>query len=316
MDADHDQAAILVLLGPGADVGEGAQPVDAGVRPEVDEHDLPAQILRSERRRIEPAGRPVETGHVALRRQGSVAAQAEQAHFTAPTSRTASANASGASCGRLCPTPPSMVRCEYGPENFAAYAGRIRMWCAVCVALERDRGHGDDGAFGEPLLQFCVPSFAVSQPESPAVVVNRDGDVIRVVEGRCAALEGRVVEVPPRRRGPPDELRKFPPVLVVSGPAALGGEVVLVPPLQLGLRGQRQLAGCLAADQVAAHGDETGDRSGQSAATTSAVRAPQSNPATIAQSISSASRRAIASTASAACSPLRTVSSERKRVLP
>ena len=44
----------------------------------------------------------------------------------------------------------------------------------------------------------------------------------------------------------------------------------------------------------------------------SAVRAPQSKPATIAFSIPSASISAMASTASAACSPLRNVSSEQE----
>src|SRR5207247_4660441 len=94
---NHDQPSILVLLGPRADVGERAQPIDARVRPEVDENDLSAQVLHCERRRVEPAGRPVETGQVALRGQRSVAAYAEQAHVTGPTSRMASANASGAS---------------------------------------------------------------------------------------------------------------------------------------------------------------------------------------------------------------------------
>ena len=44
--------------------------------------------------------------------------------------------------------------------------------------------------------------------------------------------------------------------LLVAGPAAFRGEVVLVPPCELGLRRQRHLVGFLAADQVAAHGDE------------------------------------------------------------
>ena len=43
---------------------------------------------------------------------------------------------------------------------------------------------------------------------------------------------------------------------VVAGPAAFGGEIILVPPLELGLRRQRHLAGFLAADQIAAHGDQ------------------------------------------------------------
>ena len=41
--ADHHQSLVLVLLGPGADIGQRAQPVDAGVGPEIDEHDLAAQ---------------------------------------------------------------------------------------------------------------------------------------------------------------------------------------------------------------------------------------------------------------------------------
>ena len=127
---------------------------------------------------------------------------------------------------------------------------------AVGVALEGDRGHGDDRGFGEPILQLVVLGLAVGQPEPPAVVVDDDVDVIRVVERRRAAIEGGIVEAPLRRSGPPDQLGEVAPVLVVAGPAAVGGEVVLVPPLELGLRRQRQLAGFLAADQVAAHGDK------------------------------------------------------------
>ena len=48
----------------------------------------------------------------------------------------------------------------------------------------------------------------------------------------------------------------------------------------------------------------------------SAVRAPQSNPATIAVSMSSASISAISVDRQAACWPLRTVSSDRNRVVP
>src|SRR4029077_14767856 len=122
VDADHDQAVIGVSVGPGADIDEGPEPVDAGVGPEVGEHDLPFEIGGRERRRVQPAGRPVEAGQVALDWERAGAAEAvEEAHAPRPpTSRTASANASGASWGRLSPTPPSIVRCEYGPENFAA----------------------------------------------------------------------------------------------------------------------------------------------------------------------------------------------------
>jgi hypothetical protein len=55
--ADDHQAVVLVGLGPGAEVGQGAQPVDAGVGPEVDQHDLAAQPGCGQRRGVEPPGR-------------------------------------------------------------------------------------------------------------------------------------------------------------------------------------------------------------------------------------------------------------------
>src|SRR6185295_17338576 len=54
----------------------------------------------------------------------------------------------------------------------------------------------------------------------------------------------------------PDELREIVPVLLVAGATALGGEVELVPPLELRLGRQRNLSRFLAADQIAAHRDE------------------------------------------------------------
>src|ERR1700693_408801 len=41
-------------------------------------------------------------------------------HQPVTTSTIAWAKACGASCGRLCPMPPLMVRCAYLPENFLA----------------------------------------------------------------------------------------------------------------------------------------------------------------------------------------------------
>ncbi len=43
MHADHHQPLILVLFRPGADIGNGAQAVDAGVGPEIDENDFALQ---------------------------------------------------------------------------------------------------------------------------------------------------------------------------------------------------------------------------------------------------------------------------------
>src|SRR6516165_3859228 len=112
VDANHDQAVILVLLSPRADIAERAQPIDAGVGPEVHENDLVPQVRLGERGRVEPAGRPVEAGQVTLggrRIRAGAAVTAEQAHATPPpTSSTASTKACGASCGRLCLIGPEM----------------------------------------------------------------------------------------------------------------------------------------------------------------------------------------------------------------
>src|SRR5262249_31612248 len=78
-------APVAVRLRPRPDVGERPQPVDARVRPEIDEHDLPAQILRRERRRVQPAGRPLEAGQVAFRGQRGGPPPAEQAHSSTTT---------------------------------------------------------------------------------------------------------------------------------------------------------------------------------------------------------------------------------------
>src|SRR5829696_5515229 len=60
MDADHYQPLIFVLVGPGADIRKLPQPVDAGVGPEIDQDDLPAQSLRRQGWRIQPLVRTLE----------------------------------------------------------------------------------------------------------------------------------------------------------------------------------------------------------------------------------------------------------------
>jgi len=82
--------------------------------------------------------------------------------------------------------------------------------------------------------------------------VDRDGDVIPVLEGLRAAIEGGVVELPLRRGQLPDQLREIMRVLRVACAAPLGREVELVPPLQFGSRRQRRAARSLARDQIAA----------------------------------------------------------------
>src|SRR5262249_22247351 len=83
-----------------------------------------------------------------------------------------------------------------------------------------------------------------------------DRNVIGVVERCRAPLERGVVEPPLGRSLMPDEFREVAPVFVVAGAAPIRRKIELVPPLELRLRRQRLLAGLLAADEIAAHGDE------------------------------------------------------------
>ncbi len=60
VDAHDRQAGVRVFRGPGPNIGEGAEPVDAGVGPEVDEDDPSAKPIRRQRLGVEPAGRAIE----------------------------------------------------------------------------------------------------------------------------------------------------------------------------------------------------------------------------------------------------------------
>src|SRR5882724_11932748 len=122
---------------------------------------------------------------------------------------------------------------------------RLGMRSAVRVAFHRDGRHSDDRGGGQPLLEVVVLALAVGEAEPPAVVMDRDGDMIRVVEGGCAAVERGIVEPPLRRSDLPDELCEVVRVFRVAGTAAFRGEIELVPPLELRLWRQRILAGFL-----------------------------------------------------------------------
>ena len=126
-----------------------------------------------------------------------------------------------------------------GADEGRAIRRGIRMWSPIGVALQGDGGNGDRRPLGQPSLQIVVLRRAVRKAEPPPVVVDDDVDVVRVVEGCRAAIERGVVERPVRRRGLPDQAGELVPVLLVARAAALGGEVVLVPPGELGGRRER-----------------------------------------------------------------------------
>ena len=130
------------------------------------------------------------------------------------------------------------------------------MWCPIGIAFKSDGRHGDDRTRGEALFEIVIFGLAFRQAEPPAVIMDDDGDVIRVVKRPCAAIKRRIIEVPLRRSDLPDKLGKIVPVLVVPVPATFRGEIKLLPPLELGLRRQRCPVGCLTGDKITAYRNE------------------------------------------------------------
>src|SRR5262245_21782898 len=106
------------------------------------------------------------------------------------------------------------------------------MRSAVRVAFKCYCGHGNVWKLGEPRLERIVLRLAFGKPEAPPIVVDRNGNVVRIVEGSGRPIESGVVEIPLRRGGLPNELGKVARVFFVADPAALGGEVILVPPFE------------------------------------------------------------------------------------
>ena len=137
-------------------------------------------------------------------------------------------------------------------REFRRVDAGVRVRRAIGVAFERDGGHGNHRSGGESLFQIVILRFTVRQSQPPAVIVDDDGDVVGVVERGGAALERGIVKFPLRRGELPDQLRKVMPVCLITGPAPVSGEVILIPPGELGFRRQRLLIGFLAADQVTA----------------------------------------------------------------
>src|SRR5437762_5687707 len=109
------------------------------------------------------------------------------------------------------------------------------MWCTIGIALERNSGHGDDRTLRKSLFQIVILRLAFSEAEPPAIIVDHDGDVIRIIERCRAAVECGVIEFPLRRGDLPNEFGEIAPVFVVLDAAAFGGEIELVQSFDLGL---------------------------------------------------------------------------------
>src|SRR5450755_4150778 len=110
------------------------------------------------------------------------------------------------------------------------------MRSAIGITYKGDRRHSDNRKLGDPPFQIIILPLAVDEAQSPAVIVDHDGDIVRVVERRRGAIECGIVEGPFRGSKPPNELPEIVPIFIVAKYTPLSGEVILVPPLMLTLR--------------------------------------------------------------------------------
>jgi len=99
--------------------------------------------------------------------------------------------------------------CILAGEFLAIGCGVGWVWSTIRIAFEGNSGHGDGREHRELLFEIVKLWFAFGQSEPKAIVVNHDGHVIRIIEGRRGAIECSIIEVPLGRGDLPDELGKI-----------------------------------------------------------------------------------------------------------
>jgi hypothetical protein len=67
-------------------------------------------------------------------------------------------------------------------REFLCIGNGIRMRRAIGIAFHGNRGHSNDRGVSKPLLQFVILDFAFSQAETPTIIVDRDRDMIGILE--------------------------------------------------------------------------------------------------------------------------------------
>ena len=95
------------------------------------------------------------------------------------------------------------------------------MWRTIGIPFEGNGGHGDGWAECKPLFQLVVLWFALCQAEPPAVIVDDDRDMVRIVERCRRAIEGSSIELPLWRSKLPNELGKVVPIFLVLSSGTL-----------------------------------------------------------------------------------------------
>src|SRR4030095_8103534 len=116
-------------------------------------------------------------------------------------------------------------------------------------------GHGDDRTLSKLLFDVLIFRFTFGNSKAPPIIMDHDLDMIRIVKGRSGSIERGIIELPLGRSELPNQLRKLLSVFFVAGATTFGGKIELIPPFELSLWRQRDLASFLVADQITAHGD-------------------------------------------------------------
>jgi hypothetical protein len=98
---------------------------------------------------------------------------------------------------------------------------------AIGITIQGNRGHCDDRTCGKSLFEIVVLWVSFCQAQPPAVIMDHDADVVRVVEGRCGAIERGLIEVPFRGIGLPDEFGQIASVCVQTSLSWLQSDLLL-----------------------------------------------------------------------------------------
>src|SRR5262245_51158380 len=126
------------------------------------------------------------------------------------------------------------------------------MGCAVRVTLKGNRRRRNDRALRKPFFKPVVLGLTFSKPEPPTIIMDHNGDVIRIFESRRTSIKRSLVKVPFWGSGSPDEFCELTSKLLVAQLSAFRRKIELVPPLELSRRRQRHLVYFRIADEISA----------------------------------------------------------------
>ena len=90
------------------------------------------------------------------------------------------------------------------PGELLAVDIAVRVGRAIGIAFKGDCRNSDDRTRCQLVLERVVFRIALCDADPPAVVMYHDGNVVRIGERRCGAIERGIIEAPLRRGDLPD----------------------------------------------------------------------------------------------------------------